>query len=214
MATANVILIAAGFFTFLSLEWDQSLAAFSSFEKFNHAWFQSITARSAGFNSVDMSLLHPASIFIIMTLMFIGANPGGTGGGIRTTSFMVLAFTMISVARARTHIQAFGRNVSIESVYRATTVVISGLVVGFLGLLSLLTTQRVDPIALLFDVVSASSNVGLSLGAIQELDSVGKIIFMLLMFFGRIGSLSIILYLGHTSIKTTWRHPEEDISVA
>ena len=121
---------------------------------------------------------------------------------------------MISIARGRSEVGAFERNISKFSVFRATTVASTGLLVGFIGLLSLLTTQRVDPIAALFDVVSASGNVGLSLGAIAELDQVGKIIVMILMFLGRVGTLSVILYLGQQSQAANWKHAEEEVSAA
>ncbi|MFW7379251.1 MAG: potassium transporter TrkG [Oligoflexus sp.] len=214
VAFANVLLLFSGLIGFLILEWNQSLVGMGFFDKLHNSWFQSLTTRSSGFNTIDLTALHPATIFLMTTLMFIGGSPGGTGGGIKTTTFMILVYTVISVARGRGEVEAFERNISKSSVFRATTVASTGLLVGFIGLLSLLTTQRVDPIAALFDVVSASANVGLSLGAIAELDQVGKMIIMILMFLGRVGTLSVILYLGQQTQVANWKHAEEDVSAA
>jgi trk system potassium uptake protein TrkH len=161
-----------------------------------------------------MNFLQPATQFILMTLMFIGGSPGGTAGGIRVTTFMILLFTVLSVAKGQTEVRAFQRNISRKTVYRATTVATCGLLTGFFGLLSLLTTQKLDPVEALFETISALGTVGLSMGTTAELDQIGKVIIMLVMFLGRVGSLSVILYLGQQTKRANWKIPEEDISVA
>jgi trk system potassium uptake protein TrkH len=214
VAFANAVLLVGGTLVFLLLEWNQSLGGLDLSDKLHNSWFQSVTSRTAGFNSLDMNFLQPATQFILMTLMFIGGSPGGTAGGIRVTTFMILLFTVLSVAKGQTEVRAFQRNISRKTVYRATTVATCGLLTGFFGLLSLLTTQKLDPVEALFETISALGTVGLSMGTTAELDQIGKVIIMLVMFLGRVGSLSVILYLGQQTKRANWKIPEEDISVA
>jgi trk system potassium uptake protein TrkH len=191
------------------------MAGLGMLDKFHNAVFHSISTRTAGFNAVDPSLLQPATIFFAIFLMFIGGSPGGTAGGIKTTTFMILMYTVLSVGRGYGRVQAFSRYIPQKTIYRATTVTIGGLITGFIGLLALLTTQRLGAMEALFEVVSALGTVGMSLGATAKLDQIGKVVVMLLMFLGRVGPLSVVLFLGKKSEPTLqWKLSKEDVSVA
>lgn len=212
---SNVFLWLAGAFFILILEWRHSMVNLGLLDKFHNAFFESITARTAGFNALDPGHLQPATIFLLIFLMFIGGSPGGTAGGIKTTTFMILMYTVLSVGRGYEKVQAFSRYIPQKTIYRATTVAIGGLLTGFVGLLALLTTQRLGAMEALFEVVSALGTVGMSLGATGKLDQIGKVVVMLLMFLGRVGPLSVVLFLGKKTEPTLqWKLSKEDVSVA
>ncbi|MFW7377678.1 MAG: TrkH family potassium uptake protein [Oligoflexus sp.] len=208
----NTALLVIGACLYLFLEWNASLMHLDFVDKLTNSWFQSVSARTAGFNSTDFSALNSSTSFVIMSLMFIGGSPGGTAGGIKTTTFMIMSYVLINMSRGLNQVTAFHRTITKRSIYQATTVVSCGLLIGYFGLTALLTTQRIDPLAALFEIVSASGTVGLSIGATQELNDIGKLIIMLVMFLGRIGSLAIVLFLGHQSDKGLWKYPTEDVS--
>ncbi len=206
-------LLAFGTIMILILEWNHTLEAMPVLHKINNAWFHSVIARTAGFNSVDVTQWSAASKLVILALMVIGGSPGGTAGGIKTTSFMVMIFTIISVAKGRRHVEAFSRRIPQETVLRATTVTIAGLASTFVLFLALLLTQNADPFSLLFEVVSALGTVGLTVGASSQLNDIGKILIMAGMFLGRVGPLSVFLFLGYHAEKQIWSVPEEDVVV-
>lgn len=210
---ATLGLLAVGTVMLLIIEWNHTLSTLPVLHKINNAWFQSIVTRTAGFNSVDITQMTAASHLLMIALMFIGGSPGGTAGGIKTTSFMVIIFTVISIAKGRSHVEAFSRRLPQETVLRATTVTIVGLSVAFFIFLALLLTQNMDPFILLFEVVSALGTVGLTAGATTQLNDVGKFLIMAAMFLGRVGPLSVFLFLGYHASKTGWSVPEEDVVV-
>lgn len=211
---ATVGLLLFGTLMFALIEWNQSLALLPWADKLQNAWFLSVTTRTAGFNPIDMTLLTPASLVIMMFLMFIGGSPGGTAGGIKTTSFMVMAFAVISVVRGRTEVDAFSRRIPHDTIIRATAVTILGLAVGAFFYTTLLLTQKIEPYALLFEVISALGTVGLSVGATLELDGLGKILIMACMFLGRVGPLSVFLFFGQSQQRRNFSVPEESVVVS
>lgn len=210
---ATLGLLVFGTLMLLILEWNQSLATLSFWHKLDNAWFQSVVARTAGFNSVDIMEMTAASQLILMALMFIGGSPGGTAGGIKTTAFMVLVFTFISIAKGRDHVQAFSRRIPQETVLRATTVTLAGVSLAFTIFLALLLTQNIEPFSLLFEVISALGTVGLTAGTSPRLNDIGKLLIMAAMFLGRVGPLSVFLFLGYHASKKPWAVPEEDVVV-
>ncbi|MBI2602599.1 MAG: hypothetical protein HYW48_06050 [Deltaproteobacteria bacterium] len=209
----TLILLLSGMFFFTFLEWNQAFAHLGFWEKLNNAWFQSVTTRTAGFNTVDQSLLSSASVFISIALMFVGGAPGGTAGGIRVTTFMVFFMTMVSVVKGHAKVIAFNRRIPERTVYRAATIAAFAMLSGLIACIALLATQDMRPIVALFEVVSALSTVGLSLGGTAQLDQVGKIIIIICMFVGRVGSLSVIVFLSQRVATLKWVVPEEEVTV-
>ncbi len=193
---ASAILVAVGTVVIAWLEWNASLAGLSPWLKWLNALMQSVTTRTAGFNSVDMGLLRPATLLIILLWMFVGASPGGTGGGIKTTTASVLLSVLPAIARGRQNVVIFGRALPLEIVYRSAAIAVVSAGTIFVTTAILLATQRMPFDVILFEVVSALGTVGLSLGATPHLDTFGKALIAIVMFLGRIGPLTLALLLS------------------
>jgi trk system potassium uptake protein TrkH len=214
IAVATIFLLTFGTLMQAGLEWNRTLAPFGFWDKLNNAWFHSVTARTAGFNSIDLSQTSPASQVILILLMFIGGAPGSTAGGVKVTTFMVIVFTVWSTTLGRSTVQAFSRHIPSDTVLRSTTIFIMGGGICFSIFLSLLLTQpNIPPLMALFEVVSALGTVGLSAGATPLLDSIGKSLIMLCMFLGRIGPLSIAVFFAYNTSRRSWNLPDEDVTV-
>lgn len=207
------LLLAGAFLLVTALEWNASLGGLSWMDRLNNAWFQCLTPRTAGFNSVEMSALRPATLSFLMILMFIGGSPGGTAGGIKTTTFFVLTMAIISVMRGRSEIQVFHRRIPHSTLYRAAAIATLGVLSVAMGLIAIQVTQRMPADMAMFEVVSALGTVGLSVGGTPLLDSVGKVIIMVCMFLGRVGPLTAFLLLADHRADPVWRAPEEELEL-
>ncbi len=192
-ATAGLLLF--GFMAFAAIEWNHSLAGMSLADRLHNAWFQSVTFRTAGFNSVDFGHLRAATIPISLGLMFIGGAPGSTAGGIKVTTAWVLGATFAGALRGAPEASSFGRRIPHQVVYRAIAIAAIGALVLAVLLTAVLLTQAIAPWLAVFEVFSAVGTVGLSLGATAELDGLGKVLIMIAMFLGRVGPLTAFLLL-------------------
>jgi len=208
------ILLGLGFLLILALEWTGLLGGMSFFARLDNAWFQSVTLRTAGFNSVDLAAARPGTIAVMMLWMFIGGSPGGTAGGIKTTTAAVLVLTVFAAVRGDWRVLIRGRRVPERSLLKAG--VVATLAVAVLGLtvVTLLVTQDMPASLAAFEAVSAFGTVGLSLGGTALLDGVGKIIIMGCMFAGRVGALMLFLFLGGRRGETQYvDRPEQEIDI-
>ena len=212
--TATLILLSVGGLSFLIFEWNGILAGLSFWEKINNAWFQATVMRTAGFNSVEVSNLAPTTYLMTLLWMFIGASPGGTGGGLKTTTAAVLALTFWANVTGRNEIIIRNRRIRHYTVYRAVTLLLASLAVLSLSVLMLVVTQAIPERELVFEAISALATVGLSIGATTELDSVGKIIIMLTMFIGRIGPMTIFMILNDPHRSSDSRCPDARIALS
>jgi trk system potassium uptake protein TrkH len=168
-------------------------------EKFLGAYFQSVTPRTAGFNTLDIAKLRHSTQFLLTVLMFIGASPGSTGGGIKTTTFGLLTAAVWSQSRGKEDTEVLGRRVPVEQVNKALAVTLtSGCLVTVVTLL-LTLTESADFLTLLFETVSAFGTVGLSMGVTPALTSLGRILIILTMFAGRVGPLTAIIALAQSA---------------
>lgn len=206
-------LLGVGAMLFIAAEWNNVLAGFGFWDKVHNGWFQSVTLRTAGFNSVDIASLRPATITLCILWMFIGGSPGGTAGGIKTTTFAILLLAVAGAVQGRRSITAFGRSVTHATVYRAASVATIGSISLILFVLAIQLTQIAEVIPGVFEVVSALGTVGLSMGTTAGLDTVGKIIIMAAMFAGRVGSMTLIVFLVAQRTPPTWQAPEEHVAV-
>ncbi|NJL29030.1 MAG: hypothetical protein HC897_14650 [Thermoanaerobaculia bacterium] len=162
----SVLLIVVGMVGYAASEWQRSLAGLGVFDKWMNAFFQSVTLRTAGFNSVDFTQLHSTSVLMMIVWMFIGASPGGTGGGIKTTTAAVLLSVIPAIASGRPRVVLFGRRIALETVYKSAAIAVISAVIALVATLLLLATQR--PMGfevVLFEVTSALGTVGLTVGA-------------------------------------------------
>jgi len=176
------------------------------------SFFQSVTARTAGFNTIDLSRLAGPAVFVLISLMFIGASPGGTGGGIKTTTFALLLLTMRSAILGRYHTEVFGRRINYETVRKALTI---ALLAFFLVIFSsaIVSYQGFEFSKILFEVTSAFGTVGLSMGITTKLSDLSKIVVALTMFIGRVGPLTLFVGLTLSKYEKKTMFPKEDISI-
>lgn len=182
-------------------------------EKVLGAYFQSVTARTAGFNTLNISGLSVSSAFLLIVLMFIGASPGSTGGGVKTSTFATLIFTIKSMAQGKNRVEVFRRTIPRLIVYQALCVVI--LALGWIAISTfiLALTENASFINILFEDLSAFGTVGLSRGLTPNLTPVGRVVIILTMLVGRIGPLTLALAIGGRRISELYEYPEERIMI-
>jgi trk system potassium uptake protein TrkH len=209
----SVTLLAVGAIIIGALEWSHGLGHLSMADRVHNAWFQGVTPRTAGFNSIDTGSLRPATLWLTLVLMFIGGSPGSTAGGIKTTTVALLFIAVRGAMRGRWEAVAFGRRFGDASVYKAAalTTIAAGTVV--VAMVAILVTQPIPFEMALFEVVSALGTVGLSTGGTGMLDDVGKIVIIVCMFVGRVGPLTLFLFLRERSRSAPWRVPESELDV-
>ncbi len=210
------ILIVTGALLFFLLEWNNpgSIGGLGAKGKILSSLFQSITPRTAGFNTVDISSLKDTTKLLLMILMFIGASPGSAGGGIKTTTFVAVWLSTFSMLRNKCQITVHERSIPREITQKA--VAISTLAIMWIVLITgLLTiTEDAEFMILLFETISAFGTVGLSLGVTASLTSIGKILIITTMFIGRVGLLTIAYAIGKGSNHSHQaKYPESKIMV-
>jgi len=180
------------------------------------ALFQSITARTAGFNTVDISALSPSARFILILLMFIGGSPGSTAGGIKTVTLAVVIMTAIAALRKRQDVEMFNRSVRVVVVGRAITVTLLFVAVLFAATLALSITENrngFDMSQIMFEAGSALGTVGLTTGITPSLTTAGKLIIIAVMLIGRLGPLTLLAALTFNLKPAKYNYPEEAIIV-
>ncbi len=175
------------------------------------AFFQSVTTRTAGFNTVDLTALSSATIFLFMILMFIGASPGSTGGGIKTTNFFIMLYAVLSVLKGKTSVVYRNRSISNRMILKAFGTAISYFIVLSAGSLLLMYVEKAPVKTTLFEAISAMGTVGLSLGLTPQLTVAGKWIIILLMFTGRLGPASFAMATMMRRKEVKIRYPEAEI---
>lgn len=213
--TVTCLLIVIGALMMFILEFSNpsTLGPLSYPQKIMASFFQSVTSRSGGISTIDIGGLQQSSQFFLILLMFIGAAPGSTGGGIKVTTFAVLIGAVITMVQGKRDVVLFRNRISQAVVYRAVTLTILSLLllVGFSMFLS--ATESSDFLAILFEAVSAFGTVGLSMGLTTELSGVGKVTVALIMFLGRLGPLTLAYALNRRRYKDLYRHPEGKIII-
>jgi len=190
--------------TSLYLFFSEFLNAFenlSLWERLNASLFQSVVIRTAGFNTIDINSFHPHTIYFLIILMFIGASPGSTGGGLKTTTFAVLIQSITATLRGKNHVEFFERRVPPQVVVKAIAIFIVSLIICSA---SILVMMRLEPdqnfLDIFLECVSAFSTVGVSLGITDLLSTSGKLWIAFMMFVGRVGPLTLVLAIGSRAI--------------
>ncbi len=185
-------LLGLGFFVFLFFQVSQSNQILASGESIRQAIFYSISSRTAGFNLIPVEQFSVSIQFLLILLMFVGASPSSTGGGVKTSTIAVLLATIRSTITQREQTVLFSRSVSEAVVQKSITVVMIYVLTAGIGLLLLAATESIHFLSLVFESFSALSTVGLSTGATSKLSVFGKVIIIFFMIFGRVGLLSIV----------------------
>jgi trk system potassium uptake protein TrkH len=208
-------LIMFGWILNFVLEYNNSLEEHNLTGKIVHAFFASVTPRTAGFNAVDMTTLLPATVLIYYLLMLIGGSPGSTAGGIKTTTFAIAAMNVISLARGKNRVEVFRRELSIGSLRRAFAVIaLSTLFIGLAVFLVHVVQPGLDTTKVIFECISAFSTVGLSLGITYDLNVASKTILIITMFIGRIGTLTLFVAFFKKVRSLNYRYPTESILIS
>lgn len=177
------------------------------------SFFQAVTPRTAGFNTADLTAMSETGQFVIIILMLIGGSPGSTAGGMKTTTFAVLLANTLAVFRRREHPSFFNRRLSNEVVSQASTILIMYLVLFLTAGLVISRVEDLPVLTCLFETASAIGTVGLPLGITPQLSSISHLLLIALMFFGRVGGLTLIFAaLSHVQGNSA-RLPQERITV-
>lgn len=190
-------LIFGGALFFAITEWNNpaTLGNLPLHGKILASFFQSVTTRTAGFNTVDQAGMTDASILMSTLLMFIGASPGSTGGGIKTVSFAVLLLTIFAGLKGEDYINVFRRRLTAGTILRAVAVFLIGAGIIVCGTMILSITENADFLHVVYEVTSAFATVGISTGISRALSTMGKIVLMVIMYTGRVGVTTVIISL-------------------
>lgn len=213
--STTAALLALGFISYYSLEYFnvKTLGSLSPLGKILAAAFQSVTPRTAGFNTISLSDLTMPSKYITILLMFIGASPGSTGGGIKTSTFASILMMIYTVIASKEDTEIYQRRIPHDNIFKAVSIAVVSLMLVFISSFILTITEHADFLKILFETTSAFGTVGLSLGITPELSKIGKIIIIFTMFAGRVGPLTLVLALGSRKNKAILKYPEERILV-
>lgn len=209
--TAGLVLF--GTALLLLCEWNHSLEAMGGGWKLWNGLFSSITPRTAGFDTVALSTFSSAGLFVVILLMIVGASPGSTGGGFKTTTLAVLLVSTWNVIKGRSEVHLWNRRISIRVIQRAITLIV--LYLGTLGL-GLMILALLEPFpfrSLLFETASALGTVGLSLGITSGLSDAGKLVLVLLMFWGRVGIITFLYGIVKREARGKISYPDAEIPV-
>ncbi len=215
----STLLFLVGMFVFvLALEWKGALEPYSLVEKCSIALFQSVSPRTCGFTVLPVHELHPATRFVSEVLMFIGAAPGGAGGGIKVTTLAVFAVTIWAICRGSRETVMFKRSIPEAIVRESIVIVMVFMALIALGMTVLLVSEGGKESLtfenLLFETVSAVSTTGLSCGSTtSSLSLTGRIVIMVCMFCGRLGALAVVLLIGGQEERKMIRYPKEELVV-
>ncbi len=220
----SAIFLLVGFVLFMTFEWRNNFAGMPFGEKALNSFFCSVTPRTAGFSTVDYSAMTKPSMLLTMFLMFIGASPGSTGGGIKTCTFIIIIMTSWAMIRGSQNVTIFKRTIPTKVVQKAIGILSISILIIIVMTITLSITENNSDLGygpddagslhkIVFEVISAFSTVGLSTGITPLLSVLGKIIVTITMFIGRIGPLVISLAIAQREIPPAVAYPEEKVMV-
>ena len=216
VVSTTVLLLAVGTIAFFLTELNNpaTLANLSIKDKFLAAWFQSMSTRTAGFNSIDLGKMTIAGLFITMGFMFIGASPSGTGGGIKTTTFRILYNSTKSVLQGKDNVVLYQREVPSTLILKAVAVVFgtAASVVSMTILISAIDS-KLEFLPILFEVISAFATVGLSTGITSSFTVASKVVLVFAMYIGRVSILMLIAAIIGDPSPSSLQYPEENLLV-
>ena len=210
----TAILIVGGTAMFYFFEYNNTLEEHSTWGKMVTAFFGATTPRTAGFNSIDTSALAFPTIMLVFLLMWIGASPGSTGGGIKTSTIAVATLNYFSIARGKDRIEVFNREIGDQSIKRAFAIIsLSLVVVGFSTFCISYFDSEKSLMDIAFECFSAYSTSGLSLGITSSLTSPSKLVIIATMFVGRVSMLTIMIAVVKKVKYLKYKYPTEEISI-
>lgn len=212
--TVTAILLAVPTVLFLIFERDFTNEGLGIGQSILNSIFDSVTARTAGFNSTDTAALAPASKILTVFLMFIGGSPGSTAGGIKTTTLAVIAMSTFNGITHRQSQGIFGRRLEKDAIHKASSVVFTNMSLAIIGIIAILAIQpSLDIGDIIFECVSAIGTVGMTTGITRDLATASRLIIAFLMFCGRVGSVSFALALMEKKAAPPVKNPREKITI-
>nr|MBI1232543.1 ATPase [Cytophagales bacterium] len=210
----TVILLLVGFVSYLIFEQNHTLQGLSWYGKFVTAIFGSVTPRTAGFNTVDMGAMAMPTVLIYLILMWIGASPGSTGGGLKTSTFAVAVLNAVSIAKGKDRLEVFSRQIENQTLRKAFAVILlSFLIIGLGVFFVIILNPELELIAVAFEIFSAFSTVGLSLGITGQLSAGSKLVVIIIMFLGRVGTLTVLVAFVRKARNLRYKFPEESVFI-
>ncbi|WP_207505516.1 TrkH family potassium uptake protein [Telluribacter humicola] len=212
----TIILLIGGFITFFITEYYGILYDHETLEgKLTTAFFGAVTPRTAGFNTFDLSLMQPATILVYLLLMWIGASPASTGGGVKTSTFAIAVLNILSLAKGKDRVEIRRREIANESVRRAFAIIaLSLLVIGPAILIITVLEPEKLLINVAFECFSAFSTVGLTLGITPLLSDTAKIVLVVVMFIGRVGTFTLFVAFSRRTLAKNYHYPKETIFIS
>ncbi len=214
--STTLILLVLGTIAFFWIEIrnPQTFGSLNLTDQLLVAWFQSVTPRTAGFNTIDIGKMTTAGLFIMIALMFIGASPGGTGGGLKTTTLRVLTSCTKAILQGKEEVLLYDRKIAISLILKAVGVLVGSVATVIIATtLIALTDPKLDFIQILFEVVSAFATVGLSTGITGTVSIAAKLILIVTMYLGRVGVLLLMSAILGDPIPSRIHYPEENLLV-
>lgn len=210
-----LILLGAVFIFIMEFTNPETLGPLPLGTKILAAFFQSVSPRTAGFNTINIAGMYDTTLLSMIVLMFIGASSGSTGGGIKTTTFIAMVLSVLSTYRSNPHVSIDGRTIPKDVIQKAWAIATSAAFLIFFMLSILSHTEKVDLLTVLFEVTSAFGTVGLSLGLTPHLTYIGKIAIIITMFAGRVGLLTLAFVLSQRSNHqaSQIKYPDERIMI-
>ena len=213
LITTATITVSA-FIIFYILEYNNTLAEHGSFGKIVTALFGACTPRTAGFNTIDTSALLFPTTMMVFLLMWIGASPASTGGGIKTSTFLIACLNFVTLAKGKTKIEIFRREIADISVRRAfATISLSLMIIGIGIMLISVFESKLPLIEIGFECFSAYSTVGLSLGITAKLSDYSRLVIIVIMFVGRVSMLTVLIAVFKKAKHINYKYPVEEITI-
>ncbi|QQS87967.1 TrkH family potassium uptake protein [Fusobacterium canifelinum] len=207
-------LLTLGTVLFLIFEYNNpsTLKNMKFLDKLLNSFFQSVTLRTAGFNTVPLENIRSATVFISYIFMFIGASPGSTGGGIKTTTFGILIFYALGVLKRKEYVEVFKRRIDWELINKALAIVVISVFYIIIIITIILSIESFSIDKVIYEVISAFSTTGLSMGITSSLGAISKVLIIVTMFIGRLGPMTVALAFTNNK-KSLVKYPKEDILI-
>ena len=213
ITTAILIVIPTFLFFIFEMNNPKTLGSMNFGEKILASLFQVVSPRTAGYNTIELSQMYDSTKFLTIILMFIGGAPASTAGGLKTTTFALIIISVYCLFKQKSEIEIFGRTVPFKNLNKALVSLVIGFTLVITGTMIILSYSDFDFLTVLYEVTSAYATVGLTLGITTKLNAVCKITLIILMFMGRVGSLTVLYSFIKTDSKKKYKYPKEEINI-
>jgi len=213
ITTAILIVIPTFLFFIFEMNNPKTLGNMNLGEKILASLFQEVSPRTAGYNTIELSQMYDSTKFLTIILMFIGGAPASTAGGLKTTTFAIIIISVYCLFKQRSEIEIFGRTIPFKNLNKALVSLVIGFTLIITGTMIILSNSDFDFLTVLYEVTSAYATVGLTLGITTKLNAICKITLIILMFMGRVGSLTVLYSFIKTDSKKKYKYPKEEINI-